>query len=99
MRPAARSRAGLVAVAIGDDPDPVPQPECVRDQPLEGAPARMHLDRPFVPMVVGIADVGVAPAHMGEADRIFLRGMQASEELARIPGIQCDVAMVRNERV
>lgn len=54
----------LVAVAVGDDADAITEIEGVVDDPLEGSPARMHLDRGLDGDVVGDADVGVASTDM-----------------------------------
>ena len=75
------ARAALVVVAVAYEPDPVAQAEGIVQQPLEGAPAGMHLDRALDAAVVADVEVGVAPADMGDHDRIL--AVQRLEQLAR----------------
>src|SRR3546814_13702006 len=55
----------------------------VRQQPLEGAPGRVHLHRRLEARVVGVGDVGVAPADVGEDDAVL-----ALEHLEEAPCIR-----------
>src|ERR1700722_6554237 len=74
------ARTALVAVTVGDDADAVTEVEGVVDDPLEGAPARMHLDRGLDGNVVGDADVGVASADMRKGDGVLAVTLEGREQ-------------------
>ena len=59
--------AALVAIGIGDDANARANREGIVQQPVEGAPVRVHLHRPLQHPVVGVVQVGVAATDMGHA--------------------------------
>jgi len=56
---------------VTDDADAIALLESVVQDPFERAPARMHLDGTLEPAVMGILEVGVTPADMGDDHRIL----------------------------
>ena len=81
MRPAAWRRAALVVVAVADDADAIALLERVVQQPLERAPGRMHLHGALEPPVMGVVEIGVAPADMRD-DHGVLAGERANSSSA-----------------
>src|SRR3546814_2497381 len=61
----------LVAVAVGDDADAIAHLGGVVQDPFEGAPGGMDLDRSLDASVMGALDVGVTDAAMREADDVL----------------------------
>ena len=92
-------RAGppLVAVGIGNNPDPVALLKRVVDQPFERAPGGMHLDGAFQPVVVGDLDVGVAPADVGEDDAVLV--LDRLEQVLGRVGVGVDIGQVIDQGV
>ena len=84
-----------MAVGIGENADAVALFERILDQPFEGAPIRMHLDRALDPRVVRHLDVGVAAADVGEHDAILV--LQRLEQLLGAVGVAGKVALVIDE--
>ena len=84
-RGAGPRRAGpaLVVVAVADDADAIALLERVVQQPFERAPGRMHLDGALEPAVVGVFQVGVAAADMGD-DAPRPRPCSASNSLSAV---------------
>ncbi len=72
-RRARTGRAGpaLVVVAVTDHADAESLLEGIVQQPFERAPGRMHLDGALQPAVMGIFQVGVAAADMGDDDGVL----------------------------
>src|SRR5829696_9852 len=76
------------------DADPVSGVECVMQEPFEGAPGRVHLDRALEPPVVSNANIGVTSSHMRDHDGIF--AIERAEEVtgsvavARAPALRID---------
>ena len=62
--------SALMSVRIRHDPDAIALFECVSQNPLEGSPGRVHLDRRFKRSIMCILDVRIAPANMGHYDAI-----------------------------
>ena len=89
--------ATLVIVAVADDPDAVALLERVVQQPLERAPGRMHLDGAFEPSVMGVFEVGVAPADMGD-DHGVLAGERAEQLVRGVDGIGRGLALDQDMR-
>src|SRR5207253_4333077 len=58
----------LMAVGIGEYADAVALFQSVVQQPFEGAPIGMHLDRALDPRIVRHLDVGIAAADVREYD-------------------------------
>src|SRR5579875_866741 len=93
----ARARPALVAVAIGHDADTIALLERVLDQPVEGAPRGVYLDRAFQPNVVRHLDVRIAAADVREDDAIFVS--DGSEEVGSRIGVARKIAQIFDERV
>ena len=89
--------ASLVAVGIGQDADAIALLDGVADQPFEGAPVGMDLDRALDPGVVRHLDVGVAAADVGEHDAVLV--LQRLEEMLGAVGIGRDVGDVVDQRM
>ena len=60
--------------------------ESIVQQPLEGPPAGVDLDRALQPSVVADVQIGVAPAHVGDDDGILL--LQRLEQVAHVVTIR-----------
>ena len=73
--------APVVPVARGHDADPVVRLERVEDDPLEGPPRGVDLDRGLYLRVVGVLDVCVPPADVGGDERVLV--LQGGEEILR----------------
>ncbi len=94
-----RALASLVPVGIGDDADPRADGEGVLQQPVEGAPVGMRLDRALQKLVVREEEVGVAAADMRDAKHRPLLGLQHGMQLARIERVRRLVGQVLDEGV
>ena len=88
-----------MAVAVGDDADAVTEVEGVVDDPLEGSPARMHLDRGLDGDVVGDADVGVASADMRKGDGVLAITLEGCEQFVGGVTVGGEVSVVGHQRV
>ncbi len=93
----AGAMAALVAVRVGEDADAIALLQRIPDQPFEGAPVGMNLDRAFDPRVMRHLDVGVAPADMGEHDAILVP--QRLEEGLGAVGVAPDVGLIVDQGV
>ena len=71
----------LVAIGVGDDADAVILFERVAHDPFEGAPGRVNFDCGFQLRIVGIENVGVTAADMGDDDAIL--AFKLAEEIVR----------------
>ena len=87
--------ATVVPVARGDDPDPVVRLERVADDPLEGPPRGVDLDRGLDPRVVGVLDVRVAPADVRGDERVLVP--ERGEEVLRAVAVGLRVGGVVDE--
>ena len=87
--------APVVPVAGGDDPDPVVRLERVADDPLEGPPRGVDLDRGLDPRVVGVLDVRVAPADVRGDERVLVP--ERGEEVPRAVAVGLRVGGVVDE--
>ncbi len=87
----------LMAVGIGQDADPITLFQRVVEQPLEGPPVGMHLDRTLDPRVVRHFNVGIAAADMGKDDAI--RVLQGLEQLLGAVGVAGQIALVVHQGV
>ena len=83
-----------MVVAVTHDADPVTALESIVEQPFEGAPCRVHLDRALDPPVVSNANIRVASSDMRDHDGIF--AIERAEEVtgsvavARAPALRID---------
>ena len=93
----ARAVPSLVAVGIGEDADPIALFQRVVQQPLEGTPIGMHLDRALDPRVVRHPDVGISAADVGEHDAILV--LQRVEQLLGAVGVGREIALVVDQGV
>ena len=93
----ARAMPALVAVGIGEDADAIALFQRVVEQPLEGAPIGMHLDRALDPRIVRHLDVGIAAADMREHDAILV--LQRLEQLLGAVGVGRQIGRVVDQRV
>ena len=58
-----------------------PTSEGVFQQPVEGAPVRMHLDAPFKRLVVRVEQIGVAAADMRQAEDVAFLAQHGVQRL------------------
>ena len=89
--------ASLVVVAVADDADAVALLERVVQQPLERAPGRVHLDGALEPAVMGIFQIGIAPADMGD-DHGILAGERAKQLVGGVDGVGRGLALHQDVR-
>ena len=75
------ARATLVIVAVTHDADAITLLERVMQNPFERAPGRVHLDGTFEPTVMGIFQVRIAPADMGNDNRVL--AFERAEQFVR----------------
>lgn len=90
--------AALVAIGIGDDANARANREGIVQQPVEGAPVRVHLDRALQHAVMGVVQVGVAATDMGHAQHLLGLGAQGGVQGADIQRIGGLVAEVLDQR-
>ena len=65
------ARPSLVVVTVTDDADAIAHLERIVQDPLERAPGRVHFDCAFQLSVMGVFDVGIASADMGDHDGVL----------------------------
>ena len=87
--------APVVPVTRGHDTDPVVRLERVADDPLEGPPRGVDLDRGLDPRVVGVLDVRVAPADVGGDERVL--ALERGEEVPRAVAVGLRMRRVVDE--
>jgi hypothetical protein len=85
-----RALTSLVAVRIRSDADAPSNSEGVFQQPVEGAPVRMHFDAPFKRLVVRVEQVGVATTDMRQAEDVAFQPEYGVQRLD-LQGIQVRV--------
>ena len=94
-----RTLPTLVAIGIGDDADPRADREGVVQQPVKGAPVRMHLHAALQRLVVRVVQVGVAAADMRHAQHRLALGPQCGVQRAHVQRIERFVEQVLREGV
>ncbi len=79
-----------MTVGIRGDADAASDSEGVVQQPVEGAPVRMHLDAPFKRLVVRVEQIGVATTDMWQAEDVAFQAEYGVQRLD-VQGIQVRV--------